>query len=165
VTLPTHPLYFLSLSTLPPPSQLPLKDSLSQLDSTQLQLNWTEHTFLFYFPPGMASSSRARSSSPFSYRKPSSPYSSASSTTSYNNRLMPRSCSTSASSFFGSRSVTPSRDRSDSMHYGLSNGVGAYGGSLNPVGFGSEELIAEPIDQPRNGGDSISVTIRFRPLR
>jgi centromeric protein E len=113
----------------------------------------------------MASSSRARSSSPFSYRKPSSPYSSASSTTSYNNRLMPRSCSTSASSFFGSRSVTPSRDRSDSMHYGLSNGVGAYGGSLNPVGFGSEELIAEPIDQPRNGGDSISVTIRFRPLR
>uniref|UniRef100_A0A6M2EYD1 Kinesin motor domain-containing protein n=1 Tax=Populus davidiana TaxID=266767 RepID=A0A6M2EYD1_9ROSI len=112
----------------------------------------------------MASSSRARSSSPFSYPKPSSPYSSASSTTSYNNRLMPRSCSTSASSFFGSRSVTPSRDQSDSMHYGLSHGVGAYGGSPNPVGFGSEELIAEPIDQPRNGGDSISVTIRFRPL-
>ena len=77
---------------------------------------------------------------------------------------MPRTCSTSASSFFGSRSVTPSRDQSDSMHYGLS-GVGAYGGSPNPVGFGAEELIAEPIDQPRNGGDSISVTIRFRPLR
>ncbi|KAG5247823.1 kinesin motor family protein [Salix suchowensis] len=107
----------------------------------------------------MASSSRARSSSPFSHRKPSSPYSSASSTASYNNTLMPRSCSASASSFFGSRSVTPSRDR-----YGLSHGAGGYGGSLTPVGVGSEELIAEPIDQPRNGGDSISVTIRFRPL-
>uniref|UniRef100_A0A6N2MHG7 Kinesin motor domain-containing protein n=1 Tax=Salix viminalis TaxID=40686 RepID=A0A6N2MHG7_SALVM len=103
----------------------------------------------------MASSSRARSSSPFSHRKPSSPYSSASSTASYNNTLMPRSCSASASSFFGSRSVTPSRDRSDSIHYGLSHGAGGYGGSLTPVGVGSEELIAEPIDQPRNGGDSI----------
>ncbi|KAJ6707930.1 CENTROMERE PROTEIN E [Salix viminalis] len=112
----------------------------------------------------MASSSRARSSSPFSHRKPSSPYSSASSTASYNNTLMPRSCSASASSFFGSRSVTPSRDRSDSIHYGLSHGASGYGGSLTPVGVGSEELIAEPIDQPRNGGDSISVTIRFRPL-
>ncbi|KAJ6365201.1 hypothetical protein OIU76_030051 [Salix suchowensis] len=100
----------------------------------------------------MASSSRARSSSPFSHRKPSSPYSSASSTASYNNTLMPRSCSASASSFFGSRSVTPSRDR-----YGLSHGAGGYGGSLTPVGVGSEELIAEPIDQPRNGGDSILI--------
>ncbi|CAK7329631.1 unnamed protein product [Dovyalis caffra] len=114
----------------------------------------------------MASSSRARSSSPFSYRKPSSPFSSASSTTSsYNNRLMPRSCSTSASSFFGSRSVTPSRARSDSMQYSGPRGGGGYGGSRTPVGFGSEELMAEPIDQPRTGGDSISVTIRFRPLR
>ena len=78
---------------------------------------------------------------------------------------MPRSCLASASSFFGSRSQTPSRDRSDSIHYGFSHGVGGYGGSLTPVGVGSEELIAEPIDQQRNGGDSISVTIRFRPLR
>ena len=61
--------------------------------------------------------------------------------------------------------MTPSRDRSDSIHYGLSHGAGGYSGSLTPVGAGSEELIAEPIDQPRNGGDSISVTIRFRPLR
>ncbi|KAJ6985619.1 kinesin-like protein KIN-7D [Populus alba x Populus x berolinensis] len=108
----------------------------------------------------MASSSRARSRSPFSHRKPSSSYSSASSTTtSYNNRLIPRSCSTSASSFFGSRSVTPNRARSDSMQYG-----GLRGGGHTPVGFGPEELIAEPFDQPRSGGDSISVTIRFRPL-
>ncbi|KAF9676069.1 hypothetical protein SADUNF_Sadunf09G0100100 [Salix dunnii] len=108
----------------------------------------------------MASSSRARSRSPFSHRKPSSSYSSASSTTtSHNNRLMPRSCSTSASQFFGSRSVTPNRARFDSMQYG-----GPRGGGHTPVGFESEELIAEPVDQPRSGGDSISVTIRFRPL-
>ncbi|GMN71874.1 hypothetical protein TIFTF001_054664 [Ficus carica] len=44
----------------------------------------------------MASSSRARSSSPFSYRKPSSPYSSTSSSSSFmTGRLMPRSCSSS----------------------------------------------------------------------
>ncbi|KAJ6671427.1 CENTROMERE PROTEIN E [Salix viminalis] len=108
----------------------------------------------------MASSSRARSRSPFSHRKPSSSYSSTSSTTtSHNNRLMPRSCSTSASQFFGSRSVTPNRARSDSMQY-----AGPRGGGHTPVGFESEELIAEPVDQPRGGGDSISVTIRFRPL-
>ncbi|KAJ6385965.1 hypothetical protein OIU77_029015 [Salix suchowensis] len=108
----------------------------------------------------MASSSRARSRSPFSHRKPSSSYSSASSTTtSHNNRLMPRSCSTSASQFFGSRSVTPNRARLDSMQY-----TGPRGGGHTPVGFESEELIAEPVDQPRGGGDSISVTIRFRPL-
>ncbi|XP_024030092.1 kinesin-like protein KIN-7D, mitochondrial [Morus notabilis] len=115
----------------------------------------------------MASSSRARSSSPFSYRKPSSPYSSTSSSSSFmNGRLMPRSCSSSASSYFnsggglgsGSRSMTPSRGRSDSL-YGGSRG----NGGPTPVGFASEELIAEPLDAPRSG-DSISVTIRFRPL-
>ena len=115
-----------------------------------------------------SSSSRARSSSPFSYRKPSSPYSSTSSSSSFmNGRLMPRSCSSSASSYFnsggggglGSRSMTPSRGRSDSMH----GGPPGYG-SRTPVGFASEELIAEPLDAPRSG-DSISVTIRFRPLR
>lgn len=119
----------------------------------------------------MASSSRARSSSPFSYRKPPSPFSSTSSTSSssfMNNRLMPRSCSSSASSYFnsgngyGSRSMTPGRSRNaDSMYRG-------YGGhTASPVGYPSEELIAEPFDSPPKSGsaDSISVTIRFRPLR
>lgn len=73
---------------------------------------------------------------------------------------MPRSCSSSASSFFNSgRSMTPSRSRSESMYGGPRD----YGGG-SPVGFGTEELIAEPLDTPRSG-DSISVTIRFRPLR
>lgn len=56
--------------------------------------------------------------------------------------------------------MTPNRARSDSMQYG-----GLRGGGQTTVGFGPEELIAEPFDQPRSGGDSISVTIRFRPLR
>ncbi|KAJ7978512.1 Kinesin-like protein [Quillaja saponaria] len=113
----------------------------------------------------MASSSRARSSSPFSYRKPSTPYSSTSSSSSFmNGRLIPRSCSSTASSYvnsgggFSGRSMTPSRSRSDSI-YGGSRG---YSGR-SPVAFGSEELIAEPLDSTRSG-DSISVTIRFRPL-
>ncbi|KAH9696451.1 kinesin-like protein KIN-7D [Citrus sinensis] len=117
----------------------------------------------------MASSSRARSSSPFSYRKPVTPYSSTSSTSSsfMNNRLMPRSCSTSASSYFnsgnglGSRSMTPSRSCSDSM-YNSPRGYSAR--AAPPVIFPSEELMAEPLDAPQRSGDSISVTIRFRPL-
>ncbi|XAR59110.1 Plus-end-directed kinesin ATPase [Bertholletia excelsa] len=112
-----------------------------------------------------ASSSRGRSSSPFHYRKPSSPFSSSSSSSSFmNGRLMPRSCSSSSASCYGSgngygsRSMTPSRHRSDSMY---SRG---YGGR-SPIGFPSaDELLAEPLDAPRSGGDSISVTIRFRPL-
>ncbi|KAG5547839.1 hypothetical protein RHGRI_013503 [Rhododendron griersonianum] len=115
-----------------------------------------------------SSSSRARSSSPFnSYRKPSSPFSSSSSSSSFmNGRLMPKSCSSSAASFYGSgtngygsRSMTPSRNRSDSTK--------GYGGRCSPVGFASadELLLGEPLDAPRSaGGDSISVTIRFRPL-
>ncbi|XP_022763200.1 kinesin-like protein KIN-7D, mitochondrial isoform X2 [Durio zibethinus] len=113
----------------------------------------------------MASSSRARSSSPFSYRKPSSPFSSTSSTSSFmNSKLMPRTCSSSASSYFnsgggyGSRSMTPSRSRSDSMYYG-SLGYNA----STPVAYAPEEIIGEPLEAPRSG-DSISVTIRFRPL-
>ncbi|XVF45366.1 hypothetical protein PTKIN_Ptkin02bG0200100 [Pterospermum kingtungense] len=113
----------------------------------------------------MASSSRARSSSPFSYRKSPSPFSSASSTSSFmSNKLMPRSCSSTASSYFnsgggyGSRSMTPSRSRSDSMQYG-SSGYNAQ----TPVAYAPEEIIGEPLDAPRSG-DSISVTIRFRPL-
>ncbi|KAK4562593.1 hypothetical protein RGQ29_005193 [Quercus rubra] len=118
----------------------------------------------------MASSSRARSSSPFSYRKPSTPYSSTSSSSSFmSSRIVPRSCSSSASSYFnsggglgagGSRSMTPSRSRSDSMY----SGPRGYNGR-SPVGFPSEDLIAEPLEVVRSGsGDSISVTIRFRPL-
>ncbi|KAK4757215.1 hypothetical protein SAY87_007342 [Trapa incisa] len=115
----------------------------------------------------MASSSRARSSSPFSHRKSPSPYSSTSSTSSFSNqRLIPRSSSSSLTSFynpgngggFGPRSVTPSRSRSDSAFYGN----GGYS-SHSPVGFASDELIAEPVDGNRSA-DSISVTIRFRPL-
>ncbi|KAI3441272.1 uncharacterized protein J3R85_002542 [Psidium guajava] len=114
----------------------------------------------------MASSSRARSSSPFSYRKPSSPYSSTSSSSSLSNpRLLPRSCSSSATSHynpvngFGSRSMTPSRSRSDSMYCGGSRACD----NRSPVGFPSDELMGEPLDAPRSA-DSISVTIRFRPL-
>ncbi|MED6204315.1 Kinesin-like protein KIN-7M, chloroplastic, partial [Stylosanthes scabra] len=111
----------------------------------------------------MASSSRARSSSPFSHRKPSTPYSSTSSSSSFmNGRLIPRSSSSSSSSFFnsGGRSVTPSRGRSESTGYG--GGARGYSGR-SPVAFGNEELIAEPVDSSRSA-DSISVTIRFRPL-
>ncbi|CAL5212425.1 unnamed protein product [Lathyrus oleraceus] len=109
----------------------------------------------------MASSSRAKSNSPFSHRKPATPHSSASS--SYNSftaaKLMPRSCSSSASSFFNSggaelsgRSMTQSRGLNESTHY-------------DAQGFSSamEEVIAEPHDSS-TPGDSISVTIRFRPL-
>ncbi|KAA8546024.1 hypothetical protein F0562_020525 [Nyssa sinensis] len=111
-----------------------------------------------------ASSSRGRSSSPFHYRKTSSPYSSTSSSSSFmNGRLMPRSCSSSVTSFYGSgngfssRSMTPGRNRSDALY---SRG---YGGRT-PVSFPSaDELIGEPVDTSRSG-DSISVTIRFRPL-
>uniref|UniRef100_A0A0R0HAG1 Kinesin motor domain-containing protein n=1 Tax=Glycine max TaxID=3847 RepID=A0A0R0HAG1_SOYBN len=110
----------------------------------------------------MASSSRARSSSPFSHRKPSTPLSSASSSTSSftNGRVMPRSCSSSTSSFYnsggGGRSMTPSRGHSESVYYGY--------GNPSPVEFGmDEEVITEPVDSSR-ARDSISVTIRFRPL-
>ena len=110
----------------------------------------------------MASSSRARSSSPFSYRKPLSPFSSTSSTSS--NKLMPRTCSSTSSylnsgSGYGSRSMTPSQSRSDSMNYG-SRGYNP----RTPVAYAPEEIIGEPLEAPRSG-DSISVTIRFRPLK
>ncbi|KAK4259458.1 hypothetical protein QN277_005787 [Acacia crassicarpa] len=79
----------------------------------------------------MASSSRARSSSPFSHRKSSTPYSSTSSSLSFlSRRPMPRSCS-SASSFLNSgRSMTPSRGRSESMYCG-------------PPGYGSHSPVGE----------------------
>ncbi|XP_010531462.1 PREDICTED: kinesin-like protein KIN-7D, mitochondrial isoform X2 [Tarenaya hassleriana] len=114
-----------------------------------------------------SSSSRARSSSPFSYRRPPSPYSSASSTSSsyMSNRLIPRSCSTAASSFFnsgggiGSRSMTPSRSRSDSAFLG----AGGYG-DRSPVPYPSDELLGEPMETTSSERDSISVTVRFRPM-
>ncbi|CAJ1933603.1 unnamed protein product [Sphenostylis stenocarpa] len=109
-----------------------------------------------------SSSSRARSSSPYSHRKPSTPHSSSSSTSSFTNgRVMPRSCSSSSSSFFnssggGGPSMTPSRGRSESICYGY--------GNPSPVEFGMEdEVIMETVD-PSRSRDSISVTIRFRPL-
>ncbi|KAG5624914.1 hypothetical protein H5410_010132 [Solanum commersonii] len=110
------------------------------------------------------SSSKGRSTSPFHRRKPSSPYSSTSSSSSFmNGRLMPRSSSSTATSFLGSgtgassKSVTPGRNRSNSEY---SRGYG----NRTPVSYQStEELIAEPVDMSR-AGESISVTVRFRPL-
>ncbi|KAL6514533.1 hypothetical protein OROGR_020112 [Orobanche gracilis] len=114
-----------------------------------------------------ASSSRGRSSSPFGYRKPSTPHSStASSSSMMNGRLMPRSCSSSVQSLYGgggggrggggygSRSTTPSQNRGD------------YPRSRTPVSYPSleEQLIGEPMECASRSGDSISVTIRFRPL-
>ncbi|MCD7464306.1 NADH-ubiquinone oxidoreductase chain 1 [Datura stramonium] len=110
------------------------------------------------------SSSRGRSTSPFHNGKSSSPYSSTSSSSSFmNGRLMPRSSSSTATSFFGSgtgfssKSMTPSRNRSNSEY---SRGYG----NRTPVSYQStEELIAEPVDMSR-AGESISVTVRFRPM-
>ncbi|KHG23768.1 Kinesin-related 11 [Gossypium arboreum] len=113
----------------------------------------------------MASSSRARSRSPFSHRKPPSPFSSTSSTSSFvRNKLIPRTCSSSASSYlnsaggYDSRSRTTSRSKSDSVYYD-SRGYNA----STPVAHAPEEIIGEPLETSRSG-DSISVTIRFRPL-
>ncbi|KAF6145409.1 hypothetical protein GIB67_029178 [Kingdonia uniflora] len=111
-----------------------------------------------------SSSSRGRSSSPFGYRKPSSPnpYSSTSSSSSLiNGRSIPRSASSSSSQFFTSKSAVPppSRTRSESMHRGSRTQL-----SRTPIPFPTaEELIGDPVDASRSG-DSISVTIRFRPL-
>ncbi|GAB4831124.1 hypothetical protein Ancab_005134 [Ancistrocladus abbreviatus] len=112
---------------------------------------------------------RGRSSSPFGYRRASSPFSSSSSTSSFMNtsgRFVPRSCSTSGLSFYGlvigygARSTTLNRNQSDSM-YAATRG---YGGRPL-VGFpASEKLSGEPLDVPRLSGDSISVTVRFRPM-
>lgn len=111
-----------------------------------------------------ASSSRGRSSSPFSNRKPSTPYSSTSSSSSMmNGRLMPRSCSSSATSFYGvggsggygSRSMASNRSGGD------------FSRSRTPVAYPSmgDQLIGEPAESASRSGDSIAVTIRFRPLR
>ncbi|THG18946.1 hypothetical protein TEA_029295 [Camellia sinensis var. sinensis] len=112
-----------------------------------------------------ASSSRGRSSSPFNHRRPSSPHSSSSSSSSFmSTRIVPRSCASSSTSHYGSgngyssRSMTPGLPQTDSVY---SKGCGG----RSPVDFVSaDELLAEELDAPRSGGDSISVTIRFRPL-
>ncbi|XP_006662507.2 kinesin-like protein KIN-7K, chloroplastic [Oryza brachyantha] len=117
--------------------------------------------------PSSSASSR-RSSSPFSagHRRP--PTSSASSAGSYmTGRLMPRSYSSassvsSSSHFFGgggsgSRSTTPGRRGSSS-----SSSMVPAPAPPSPVPFPSaEELV---IEDTSRSGDSISVTIRFRPL-
>uniref|UniRef100_A0A7N0TVQ6 Uncharacterized protein n=1 Tax=Kalanchoe fedtschenkoi TaxID=63787 RepID=A0A7N0TVQ6_KALFE len=112
-----------------------------------------------------SSSTRGRSSSPPAVR-PASPHSSASSSTSsvITGRNVARPSSSSASSIqnlgggLGSRSMSLSRSQSDSIDIGPRG----YGAQIQS-GLGSGELFNEPIDVPR-AGDSISVTIRFRPL-
>ncbi|KAL9300174.1 Kinesin-like protein KIN-7M [Arabidopsis thaliana] len=112
-----------------------------------------------------SSSSRTRSRSPFSHRRPPSPYSSASSTSSslINNRLLPRSSSTPTSTVYnsggvtGSRSMSITRTISDSGPIG---GSGTYGAQSYP----SEGLIGESGQTITSERDSISVTVRFRPM-
>ncbi|KAE8680030.1 Detected protein of confused Function [Hibiscus syriacus] len=104
-----------------------------------------------------SSSYRTRSSSPLSYRKSSS-FSSTSSTSSFMSSKPTHHVSlSSASSYFNSGSEYGSRSMSDSVHYGLQS----YN-ARTPVAYPSEEMIGEPLDTP--SGDSISVSIRFRPL-
>ncbi|WZZ82985.1 hypothetical protein YC2023_103557 [Brassica napus] len=115
-----------------------------------------------------SSSSRTRSRSPFSHRRPPSPYSSASSTCSshMNNRLLPRSSSTSASTVYnsagasGSRSMATSRTVSDP---GLVGGSGNYK-PPSPVPYASDGVISEPMSTTTSDRHSISVTVRFRPM-
>ncbi|KAL4348245.1 hypothetical protein GQ457_17G002330 [Hibiscus cannabinus] len=109
----------------------------------------------------MASSSRRRSRSPFSHRKASSSASSTSSFMSNKPLPPPRTCSSSASSYFnsggghGARSMTASRSRADSMYH---DSRGHNAGT--PVAHAPEEI---QLEAPKSG-DSVSVTIRFRPL-
>ncbi|KAG2240151.1 hypothetical protein Bca52824_091033 [Brassica carinata] len=91
--------------------------------------------------------------SSLSNRRPASPSSSSSTSSSHlSNRLIPRSSSTSDSSV--APSMTPTRTLSDS---GLI-GYGSFG-TGSPVPYPSEELLGEETVR-----DSISVTVRFRPL-
>ncbi|CAN8276607.1 unnamed protein product [Cochlearia groenlandica] len=105
-----------------------------------------------------SSSSRTRSS------RPPSPASSTSSSH-LSNRIIPRSSSVSGGGGgggFGSRSMTPSRTLSDS---GLI-GSGSFGFG-SPLPYPSDELLGEPVEDTTaisSERDSISVTVRFRPL-
>ncbi|KAE8703149.1 Kinesin-related protein 11 [Hibiscus syriacus] len=104
-----------------------------------------------------SSSYPTRSSSPLSYRKSSS-FSSTSSTSSFlSNKLTLHMSFSSASSYFNPGSEYGSRSMSDSVHYGSQSF-----NARTPVAYPSDEMIGEPLDTP--SGDSISVTIRFRPL-
>ncbi|KAK8963686.1 Kinesin-like protein NACK1 [Platanthera guangdongensis] len=112
-------------------------------------------------PSFSTSSSRARSSSPFSHRRPlTSSYSSSSSSASsfMNGRVIPRSSPSSVSShFYGSngvpRSVTPNSSRSDSSR------------NRATIGFASaDELAVDSTGDAAISGESITVTVRFRPL-
>ncbi|CAH8356970.1 unnamed protein product [Eruca vesicaria subsp. sativa] len=120
-----------------------------------------------------SSSSRTRSRSPFSHRRPPSPYSSASSTCSShinNNRLLPRSSSsTSASTIYnpaaltGSRSMATTRTVSDPGSL-IGGGSGNYK-PPSPVPYSSDALISEPMSTTTTSDrHSISVTVRFRPM-
>ncbi|KAF8109554.1 hypothetical protein N665_0094s0023 [Sinapis alba] len=101
--------------------------------------------------------------SSFSNRRPPSPSSSSTSSSHLSNRLILRSSSTSDSSFAnsGSRSMTtPSGTFSDSGF--ISSGSFGTG---SPVPYPSEELLGEPMEETVSSErDSISVTVRFRPL-
>ncbi|MFS7920902.1 putative plus-end-directed kinesin ATPase transcription factor C2H2 family [Helianthus anomalus] len=114
-----------------------------------------------------ASSSRGPASSSFyNNNKPSSPFSSSSSSSSFK-QTVPQS-SASASTYYGG-SGNGYGSRSDNFNLTTSDSMYSRGGygALSPVGYPSaDEMIDEPIDDvPRSGGgDSISVTIRFRPL-
>ncbi|KAK8956724.1 hypothetical protein KSP39_PZI000755 [Platanthera zijinensis] len=111
-------------------------------------------------PSFSTSSSRARSSSPFSHRRPlTSSYSSSSSSASsfMNGRVIPRSSPSSVSShFYGSngvpRSVTPNSSRSDSSR------------NRATIGFASADELAVDTGDAAISGESITVTVRFRPL-
>ncbi|MCL7036992.1 hypothetical protein MKW94_023706 [Papaver nudicaule] len=126
-------------------------------------------------------SSRGRSSSPFGHRKPSTPFSTSSSSSSLNNSsnngggggrsVFPRS-SSSSSSLYGSSSgngfnsnKSINRGRSDSAHRPSSSSTTRnLVNRTTPIPFPtSEDLIMEPIDSTKSG-ESISVTVRFRPL-
>lgn len=105
-----------------------------------------------------ASSSRGRSSLPFQSRKQSTPFSPSNSF--MNGRFMLRSVSSSTTSCIrsSSRSTTPSGNPTD-FTYSRAQG------NRSQVNYSSaEELINEPVDVSRSG-DSISVTVRFRPMR
>lgn len=104
-----------------------------------------------------ASSSRGRSSLPFQSRKQSTPFSPSNSF--MNGRFMLRSVSSSTTSCIrsSSRSTTPSGNPTD-FTYSRAQG------NRSQVNYSSaEELINEPVDVSRSG-DSISVTVRFRPM-
>ena len=100
------------------------------------------------------SSSKGRSSSPFSHRRPypSSSLSNASSSSSLmNGRLIPRSSPSSVTSSSFPRSAPPGRGRSG-------------GGESLDFSVNDSQSGGATVDAPVSG-ESIAVTVRFRPLR